>query len=157
MPYSHEPAVYTPPPTGWFSFGAHIDEPGELEFSAETDEGGMPLWERPVLADPIVEGIIVVAGERYRDVVESAEDIGGSTWAVVELLLDLRRMECTLEGCETVAEQIVLSDLHRRSDGPLHEVVHGADRYWLRADHICGVYELHRLVRTDAPGSRATG
>lgn len=151
MPHSHEPAAYIPPPPGWFSFGTHIDEPGPLEFSAETDEGGMPLWERPAPTDPIlgpiVESIIVVTGDQYRDVVESAEDIGGSTWAVVEVLLGLQPMERTLEAREAVAEQIVLSDLRRRWDGPLHEVVHGADRYWLRADHICGVYELHRLVR----------
>lgn len=44
------------PPDGWFVFGSHAPYPwvGDLEFSAETDEEGMPLWERPVslLSDP---------------------------------------------------------------------------------------------------------
>ena len=37
-------------PDGWFPFGSHAPYPwtGRLEFSTETDEGGMPLWERPI-------------------------------------------------------------------------------------------------------------
>jgi hypothetical protein len=34
------------PPEGWSVFGTHVDIPGPLEFSTETDEAGMPLWER---------------------------------------------------------------------------------------------------------------
>jgi hypothetical protein len=36
------------PPDGWFMFGSHADRPfeGPLEFSTETDDAGMPLWER---------------------------------------------------------------------------------------------------------------
>lgn len=36
------------PPAGWFHFGTHVDEPVRLEFSEETDEALMPLWERPI-------------------------------------------------------------------------------------------------------------
>lgn len=38
------------PPDGWFTFGSHAPYPwtGRLEFSTETDGGGMPLWERPI-------------------------------------------------------------------------------------------------------------
>lgn len=37
----------TPPP-GWFAFGWHVDRPGPLEFSPESGEDGLPLWERPI-------------------------------------------------------------------------------------------------------------
>lgn len=38
---------YRQPPPGWFDFGSHADGfDGPLEFSEETDDGGMPLWER---------------------------------------------------------------------------------------------------------------
>ena len=36
------------PPEGWFTFGSHVEWDGELEFSKETDDGGMPRWERPL-------------------------------------------------------------------------------------------------------------
>lgn len=36
------------PPRGWVPFGVLIDYDGPREFSAETDGGGMPLWERLV-------------------------------------------------------------------------------------------------------------
>lgn len=40
--------AYRIPPEGWFGFGTHVDEPGlPLEFSAQTGEDGLPLWERP--------------------------------------------------------------------------------------------------------------
>jgi hypothetical protein len=42
--------TYQTPPEGWFTFGTHVDIPGPLEFSTETDEAGMPLWERPAPA-----------------------------------------------------------------------------------------------------------
>jgi hypothetical protein len=42
-----DPVTFKPPPEGWFAFGTHVDTPGPLEFSDETDEAGMPLWERP--------------------------------------------------------------------------------------------------------------
>lgn len=40
------------PPSGWYVFGTHAgwdhwDMP-RLEFHSDLDEGGMPLWERPV-------------------------------------------------------------------------------------------------------------
>lgn len=38
---------FRPPPIGWFSFGTHVDQPVQLEFSEETGEDGLPLWERP--------------------------------------------------------------------------------------------------------------
>ena len=44
-----EQPIYWLPPAGWSDFGAHIDQPEvRLEFSAETGEDGMPLWERPI-------------------------------------------------------------------------------------------------------------
>lgn len=44
-----EQPIYRLPPAGWSDFGAHIDQPEvRLEFSAETGEDGMPLWERPI-------------------------------------------------------------------------------------------------------------
>ena len=42
-------AEYVPPPDGWFTFGTLVDFDGPVEFSTETDEAGMPLWERPDL------------------------------------------------------------------------------------------------------------
>lgn len=41
------------PPSGWYPFGIHAgwnseDLPAEVEFSEQTDEGGLPLWERVV-------------------------------------------------------------------------------------------------------------
>lgn len=41
--------TYKEPPEGWFTFGTHVEIPGPLEFSDETDEAGMPLWERLVV------------------------------------------------------------------------------------------------------------
>jgi hypothetical protein len=38
------------PPEGWFTFGTHIDQPIRLEFSTETGEDGIPLWERPLVS-----------------------------------------------------------------------------------------------------------
>ena len=44
-----ERPIYRLPPAGWSDFGAHIGQPEvRLEFSAETGEDGMPLWERPI-------------------------------------------------------------------------------------------------------------
>lgn len=46
------------PPEGWFVFGTHVDHDGPIESSDETDEAGMPKWERPVqivVADDSVE------------------------------------------------------------------------------------------------------
>jgi hypothetical protein len=34
------------PPTGWSIFGS-MEQDGQLEFSTETDDAGMPLWQRP--------------------------------------------------------------------------------------------------------------
>lgn len=39
---------FRPAPIGWHQFGTHVDQDVRLEFSEETDEAGMPLWERPV-------------------------------------------------------------------------------------------------------------
>jgi hypothetical protein len=36
------------PPNGWFIFGSHVDFGGQMEFSAETTEDGLPKWERPL-------------------------------------------------------------------------------------------------------------
>jgi hypothetical protein len=41
------------PPSGWYPFGFHAgwdkeDVPAEIEFSEETGEDGLPLWERVV-------------------------------------------------------------------------------------------------------------
>ena len=36
------------PPEGWHVFGTHVDVPVRLEFSEETDDALMPLWERPI-------------------------------------------------------------------------------------------------------------
>ena len=36
-----------PVPEGWFVFGTHLENPGPLEFSQESDDSGLPLWERP--------------------------------------------------------------------------------------------------------------
>ena len=37
-----------PVPEGWYPLGWHIDQPVMLEFSEQEDEGGQPLWERPL-------------------------------------------------------------------------------------------------------------
>lgn len=39
--------TYHEAPRGWYQFGTHIKDPVPLEFSEETDDAGMPLWERP--------------------------------------------------------------------------------------------------------------
>lgn len=36
------------PPDGWFVFGSHVDFGGQMEFSGETTEDGLPKWERPL-------------------------------------------------------------------------------------------------------------
>jgi hypothetical protein len=36
--------MYIPP--GWSTFGTHVDDPRPLLFSLETDETGLPKWER---------------------------------------------------------------------------------------------------------------
>jgi hypothetical protein len=42
------------PPAGWDTFGTNLDHKGGIEFSTETDPNdGMPLWERPVLAEAV--------------------------------------------------------------------------------------------------------
>lgn len=41
---------FVEPPPGWFTFGTHLDFPDvPLQFSKETGEDGLPLWERPVI------------------------------------------------------------------------------------------------------------
>ena len=48
-PQPGRPRPWPPtPPLGWSTFGTHADTKGghDLEFSAETDDAGMPLWER---------------------------------------------------------------------------------------------------------------
>lgn len=103
-------------------------------------------------AEPIVESVIIVHADAYAGVVDAANDIGGSAWAVVEVLLDLHRL---VHGGHpagapqttqpvSITEHISLTDLRERHHAPLHEVVHNGSRYWLRADHPASVYELHR-------------
>lgn len=48
--WDHDTApAYRLTPEGWSGFGSHVDQPGvRLEFSAETGEDGLPLWERPI-------------------------------------------------------------------------------------------------------------
>jgi len=42
------------PPAGWSTFGTNLDHKGGIEFSTETDpDDGMPLWERPVVAEAV--------------------------------------------------------------------------------------------------------
>jgi hypothetical protein len=36
------------PPPGWSIFGTLDQQEGPLEFSADTDDGGMPMWQRPL-------------------------------------------------------------------------------------------------------------
>jgi hypothetical protein len=45
--------VTAPPPSGWYPFGIHAgwnaeDIPPEIEFSDQTGDDGLPLWERVV-------------------------------------------------------------------------------------------------------------
>lgn len=46
------------PPEGWFTFGYHAryEKVPPLEFSTETDDDGMPLWERPQVDEPVDRG-----------------------------------------------------------------------------------------------------
>lgn len=46
-PIDAEPAEEQAMPEGWFPFGTHVDSGVELEFSDETGEDDLPLWERP--------------------------------------------------------------------------------------------------------------
>ena len=56
-PYERLQRTLTRPPVGWFSFGTHVDQPDvKLEFWG-TDDGGMPLWERPVSSGDRVQAV----------------------------------------------------------------------------------------------------
>lgn len=58
------------PPEGWFHFGTHVDHDGPIEFSDDTDDAGMPKWERPaepVVVDSNIEMIGGAPGFKYRD------------------------------------------------------------------------------------------
>lgn len=46
--YLESKVVWVEPPEGWFTFGTHVDQPVKLEFSEDTSEDGLPLWERPI-------------------------------------------------------------------------------------------------------------
>ena len=48
--YAHqdEPDRRFIPPEGWLPFGSLIDYDGPREFSDETGDDGLPLWERPI-------------------------------------------------------------------------------------------------------------
>tara|TARA_R110002051_G_scaffold60546_9_gene110969 strand:+ start:77109 stop:77507 length:399 start_codon:yes stop_codon:yes gene_type:complete len=51
------------PPRGWFVLGSHIDQPDVcLEFWG--DEGGVPLWERPVPAMDTKYVVTVLVDEK---------------------------------------------------------------------------------------------
>lgn len=41
-------STWEKPPSGWFIFGEHVDFGGQMEFSEETTEDGLPKWERPL-------------------------------------------------------------------------------------------------------------
>lgn len=41
------PCAPRTPPAGWFPFGSHAGTSVPVEFSAELDDAGMPLWEKP--------------------------------------------------------------------------------------------------------------
>jgi hypothetical protein len=44
------------PPDGWFPFGSHAPYPWvRVEFSEETDDAGISLWERPLQGEPTAE------------------------------------------------------------------------------------------------------
>lgn len=65
------------PPGGWFHFGSHVDWAGDLEFSEEVGEDGLPRWERPL---PLTEHETVEnwtpAGRGWREMQEG-ESAGG--------------------------------------------------------------------------------
>ncbi|MFS0885224.1 hypothetical protein [Aeromicrobium sp. 179-A 4D2 NHS] len=56
------------PPSGWYPFGTHAGwDTGEvpvMEFSEQTDDAGMPLWERP-FARPLISDVRAVAAAIY--------------------------------------------------------------------------------------------
>lgn len=58
----------TDPPSGWYRFGTHAGwDTGEvpiMEFSEQTAEDGLPLWERPY-ARPLVMDVRAVAAAIY--------------------------------------------------------------------------------------------
>lgn len=56
-----------PVPDGWFAFGSFTDYGWlPLEFSADLDEGGLPLWERP-LQNPLSQVTrVTVVGDSGR-------------------------------------------------------------------------------------------
>lgn len=66
-------------PDGWFVFGSHAPYPwvGKMEFSAEKDEAGMPLWERPVQGEPSDAQVEAAAQAMF----EPGETGGDYTWA----------------------------------------------------------------------------
>lgn len=59
-------------PDGWFPLGSHVDWAGQLELSAEVDEAGLALWERPL---PLAEGVpLAEAVEPQADASPQVED-----------------------------------------------------------------------------------
>lgn len=76
------PTAHRDCPSGWYPFGIHAgwDEVPPLEFSDDTDEAGMPLWERPsgVLRDAahVETEARAKAGEDIARAIDAADDDG---------------------------------------------------------------------------------
>lgn len=76
-------------PDGWFVFGSHAPYPwvGKMEFSAEQDEAGMPLWERPVQGEPS-DAQVHAALSVYLDTDRAWAD--WETWQIESMRVALR-------------------------------------------------------------------
>lgn len=86
--------------------------------------------------------IVFMDGEDYENAVDAANDLGGSTEAVVEYLSQWDFGEED-DNAASITGYTDLADLEANRH-QLHEVDHGGLHYWLQLDHALGIYALYR-------------
>lgn len=67
--------TYRPPPPGWESFGTHADTPGIVEFSEETGDDGLPLWERLLSKEDRLANEYVAAGALFSALMDTPVEV----------------------------------------------------------------------------------
>lgn len=100
-------------PDGWFVFGSHAPYPwvGKMEFSAEKDEAGMPLWERPVQGEPsdLVRRLV----ELRSDMRHNADEVATLDAAITALGAQGEPSDAQVEAAWAVLERDGLTVLER--------------------------------------------
>lgn len=117
--------------------------PSDDDFTHELEE---LLQQIEFLAEPRLVSIVVVSGDDYERIVDEANDLGGSTSAVVEILA---RWDTGDEIDQ--ASRINGTQSQSQIERSVHEVIeHGGLRYWLLPNHDLRFYALYRRPLTDA-------